>query len=181
MKLQTILLILLIACVPLAAVAAVAAGIAADKVVLLLGLMGLVAVSDYAVQDASTDVYDSSTALPNGALTTYSATFDLGAGENVIRPPNLEVVVVAPLLATGVMGDGKYIYYDIYHDTDSAMGTEALLLRMGFQLGASSAGCAAKTLRCRLPATCNRYIRVKATGSTTGDCSGSTFSARLLF
>jgi len=181
-KFNLCVLIAIIAICPLAAIAAVACGLATSKVLGLLAAAGLaMALGDYAVLDASTDVYDSSTALPNGALSTNSAIFDLGAGANVCRPPNMEMVVTAPLLATGVMGDGKYMYYDIYHDTAAAMGTEALLLRMGFQLGAASAGCAAKTIRARLPATCNRYVRVKATGSTTGDCSPSVFTAGLRF
>jgi hypothetical protein len=79
------------------------------------------------------------------------------------------------------MGNGKYMYYDVYHDTDSAFGTEAFLIRIGYQLGAGGAGAAAATLRARLPSSCNRYIRVKATGSDAGDCSSSNFSARLLF
>lgn len=176
---KTYLLILAVAVCPLIAIAAVALGVTLDKMLLWTGLAALGMA--HAVQDFSTDVYDSASALPNGAATTYSSTFDLGSGENIVRPPNVEIVVGAPALGATPLPNGKYMYYDLYHDTDSTMATEELLLRIGQQLGAGGVGDDAATLRTRLPSTCNRYIRVKATGTDAGDASGSNFSAQIMF
>jgi hypothetical protein len=71
--------------------------------------------------------------------------------------------------------------YEVFHDTDSAFGSEVSLFSTVLtQTGASSAGCAAATKRVTLPSDVKRYIRVKAVGSTTGDASASSFTASLV-
>lgn len=182
MKSLRLALILAIALVPLCAIAALAVGAVTTQTVghlITLSAFGLGMA--YAAKDNSTEVYDAAAALPNGAASTNSDTFDLGVGAKGDVPGTFEVEIVAPALATGVLGDGATMTYDIYHDTASDMSSEAKLLTAGIQTGAGGAGAATATYRFRLPIDTNRYIRVKATNSAAGDASGSDMSVRLVF
>lgn len=177
-----IALLIAIAAVPLCAIAAFAfATITAEAVCSLLSFTAIGIGMAYAVKDNDTAVYDAAAALPNGAASANSQIFDLGIGAKGDCPGDFEIEVSAPALGVTPMSNGKYMYYDIYHDTAAAMGSEVFLLRIGSQLGAGGVGCAAATFRSRLPNDTNRYIRVKATGSDAGDASGSDMAVRLVF
>lgn len=138
--------------------------------------MNAPALKDYLLRSANV-------ALPNGAASTNSATFDLG--HNATRgntPKGPEILITAPAMGATPMGNGKTMVYAIYHDDASNMGSEvALIPQVLVQTGAGGTGCAAATARVRLPKGCKRYVRVKATGSTTGDASGSSFDTEFLF
>ena len=119
-------------------------------------------------------------ALPNGAATIYTDGIDLGHGSRGDFLADVELYISAPALATGVMGDGKTMKYSVQHDTDPAFGTAAVLYTdVITQTGAGGAGCAAATVSVRLPVDVNRYVRVRAVGSATGDCSTSSVTASL--
>jgi hypothetical protein len=115
-----------------------------------------------------------SKALPNGAAAVTSTSIDTAsvAGD---QPGDVEFLLTGPALATGVMGDAKTMIYDIIHsDAADLSGSSILHDNALTQTGAASAGCAAATKRFRLPSDAKRYIGFTATGSATGDCSGSS-------
>jgi len=47
------------------------------------------------------------------------------------------------------------------------------------QTGAGGAGAAAATARFAIPSDCERYVRVTATNSGTGDASGASMTVNL--
>lgn len=123
-----------------------------------------------------------SKALPNGAASTTSDAIDLVNSTSGDFTANCEILISGPALATGVMGDGKTIKYDVITSTSSTLsGPTTIAATVLTQTGAGGAGCSASTARFRLPSNVSRYIGVKATGSTTGDCSGSSFTVKVLF
>lgn len=133
----------------------------------------------FGLRDAQHSV---SKALPNGASTVSSDGLDIDQTTNgdVVAPFELEID--APALATGELGDGATMKYDVYHDTESDFSSEAVLAKeVLVQTGADGSGADAATERLRLPSTANRYVRVKATNSAAGDASGESFTARLVF
>lgn len=133
-----------------------------------------------ALKDAS---LKTTKALPNGAASVYSSAIDLGLGSFGDFLAEVEFKISAPAMATGVMGDSKTMKYDILHSdsSDLSSGATTLVTAAITQTGAGGAGCSAATYTFRLPVDCKRYVGIKATGSTTGDCSGSslTFEALL--
>lgn len=140
---------------------------------------GSIGLGTFLMNDAALKV---TKALPNGAATIYTDGIDLGLGSLGDHLADCELLISAPALATGVMGDGKTMKYSVQHDTDAAFGTAAVLLvDVLTQTGAAGAGAAAATVSVRLPVDVNRYIRVRAIGSATGDCSGSSVTAQLRF
>lgn len=134
---------------------------------------------EFSVKDAALSV---TKALPNGAATTSSDGLDLGIGANGDFLTDCELLIESPALAVGPMADAKTMKFSVYHDTASGFGTEVLLAAdVLVQTGAGGVGVAAKSARFRLPSSVSRYIRVKATGSASGDASGSSFTASLVF
>ena len=120
-------------------------------------------------------------ALPNGAATIATDGIDLGLSPKADSHLPIELLIDAPAMATAAMADAKTMKYEVYHDTDSAFGSEASLYGIVLtQTGAGGAGCAAAQKRIALPIDCKRYIRVKATGSTTGDATGSNVVASIV-
>lgn len=123
----------------------------------------------YELKDAQLNV---SRALPSGAATVNSSGIDLGHTTRGDVPGNFEVVITAPAVTTGMLGDGATIKYSIEHDTDSAFGSATLLQGdLLVQTGASGSGAAAATARTRLPTNAKRFIRLKAVKSASGDAS----------
>lgn len=121
-------------------------------------------------------------ALPNGIATVASDGFDLGHGTNGDFLANCELLIEAPALVVGDLANGDTVIYDVYHDTDSAFGSETLLMdNVITQTGAGGAGAAAATAQVRLPVDVKRYVRVKASNSGAGDASDKSATIRLVF
>lgn len=121
-------------------------------------------------------------ALPNGAATVASDGIDLGLSTRSNFAAQVELVINAPALATGDLGDADTMIYDVYHDDAAGFGTESLLFdNVITQTGAGGAGAAAVEKRLKLPSNVKRYIRVKATNSDAGDASDKSFTAQLKF
>lgn len=121
-------------------------------------------------------------ALPNGAATVAADGFDLGHGSRGDHVADVELQIEAPALVVGDLADAATMTYDVYHDTASDFGSEALLMdNVITQTGAGGAGAAAQTKAVRLPVDVNRYVRVKVTNSGAGDASDKTATIRLLF
>lgn len=119
-------------------------------------------------------------ALPNGAAATVIDGFDLGLTSRADFRADVELLLTAPALATGVMGDGKTMIYTVETDSDSAYGSPTVVGTILTQTGAGGAGAAAATSRFKFPTNIERYVRVKATGSTTGNCSSSSMTVEIL-
>jgi hypothetical protein len=121
-------------------------------------------------------------ALPNGAAAVVTDAVDLGHGTTGRLLANMEFLLEAPAMAVGPMANGKTMIYSIETDNDSAFGSATVVnAALITQTGAGGAGCAAASARFRLPTNCERYVRIKATGSTTGDASGSSMTFTPLF
>jgi hypothetical protein len=121
-------------------------------------------------------------ALPNGAAATTCDAFDTGVTSSGVQPGDFEFRITAPALATGVMGDGKTMIYAAMMSDNADMSSPVVLYdRVVVQTGAGGAGAAATEGRFRLPSNAKRYIAVRATGSTTGDASASSFIMDPLF
>jgi hypothetical protein len=175
-----LLLIALVAILPLLGIALFAGACAARTLVDITAL-GLTMGMAYACKDADSGMVKTA-ALPNGAATTQIAGIDLGIGSKGDCGGNFELQIEAPALVVGDLGNGATMTYDVYHDTDSAFGSEALLMgSVIVQTGADGAGAAAVTKQVRLPVNVNRYVRVKATNSAAGDASDKSMTVRLVF
>lgn len=96
---------------------------------------------------------------------------------------DVEYILTAPALATGVLGDGATMKYGILMDTVEPIDGSSVVLMPDVivQTGAGSAGAAAATYRFRLPSTATRFIGFKATNSAAGDASGSSATLEALF
>lgn len=120
-------------------------------------------------------------ALPNGAANVTSTSIDLGQGSNGEFVTLTEFLLSAPAMATGVMGDGKTMKYDILmSDSSDLSGPTTLIAAAITQTGAGGAGCAATDYRFRLPSNVKRYLGVKVTGSASGDATGSSCTLEAL-
>lgn len=132
----------------------------------------------YSVKDIS---LKKTKALPNGAASTTTDAIDLEIGSRSDFVAPVELLITAPALATGVMGDGKTMKYDVLMSANSDLSSPTVIAKeVLVQTGAGGAGAATNTARFRLPSNVARYIGAKATGSTTGDCSGSSMTIELL-
>jgi hypothetical protein len=130
------------------------------------------------VQDFDTQV---SKALPAGAATIYTDGIDLGHTANGRVPPGTELIVNAPALVVGDLGNGATMTYVVQMDSDSAFGSPTSIYGTVLtQTGADGTGAAAATKRVALPSDCERYIRVAATNSAAGDASDKTLEVTLL-
>jgi len=119
-------------------------------------------------------------ALPNGAATIKTDGIDLGAlSQNGARLAEIEFEISAPALATADLPDTKTIKYSVETDDDSAFGSATVVMTdVLVQTGAGGAGAGAATKRFRLPTDSERYVRISAVNSGTGDASDKsvTFS-----
>jgi hypothetical protein len=92
-----------------------------------------------------------------------------------------QMAVELSLPAEAGLSDTKVLTFKL---EDSANGTDFTAvdpLISTTQTGASSAGCAAKTVRFRLPPNTRRYIRVAQTATATPGTLAGSFTVSLLF
>lgn len=121
-------------------------------------------------------------ALPTGASAVNSDAIDLETSTAGDFVANCELKISAPAVTVGMLANAATIIYKVQHDTDSAFGTAATLVdNVITQTGAGGAGAAAATATVALKVDCNRYIRVVATKSASGDASSVSMTAELLF
>jgi len=118
-------------------------------------------------------------ALPASAGSVYTTAFDLGAGTQDFLA-DCEVQIVAPALGATPLPNSETMKYTVQHSSDNSSFTD-LLPDVLTQTGAAGAGAATATQHVRLPVDVSRYVRIKATGSSSiGDCSGSSVTARIV-
>lgn len=133
----------------------------------------------FLVKDKSLSV---AKALPNGAATIATDGIDLGLSSKADNHLPLELLIEAPALATAELPDTKTMKYEVYHDSDSAFGTETSLYGVVLtQTGAGGGGAAAATKRVALPSDVKRHLRVKAVNDGAGNASGKSVTASLVF
>ncbi len=134
--------------------------------------------SGFLAGDASLKV---TKALPNGAATVYSDGIDLGISTRGDFLAQVELLLSAPAMATGVLGDAATMKYSIEHDDAEGFGTVAAL-QTDFlvQTGAGGAGAAAASKRFRFPTNVKRYVRIKAVNSAAGNASAVSLTAEVL-
>lgn len=121
-------------------------------------------------------------ALPNGAAATATDGIDLEQGTRGRLLADMEFLLEAPAMNTTQMPNAKTMTYSIEMDDNSGFSS-ATVINAGLlvQTGAGGAGCAAASQRFRLPSNCERYVRVKATGSGAGDASGVSMTLTPVF
>ena len=122
------------------------------------------------IQDA---LLRKSAALPNGAAATTTASIDLGITSRADFVEPAEFVIESPALGATPLPNAKTMIYTIEHSDDNS--AFVALSTAGTQTGASGVGAGKAEYRYRAKTNIKRYVRAKATGSTTGDASGSTF------
>jgi len=123
-------------------------------------------------------------ALPAAAATVSSTAIDLGlsARSQFAGGPHVELLIEAPVLVVGELGNGATMKYEVFHDSDPAFGTEASLYGVVLtQTGAGGVGAAAASKRVALPTDVKRYLRLKATNSAAVDASAKSVVAGLVF
>jgi hypothetical protein len=121
-------------------------------------------------------------ALPTTNTTVNSDGIDLGHDATGRVLPGTEILIDAPALAVGELGNGNTMKYDVQHDTDSAFGTaEDLYGVVLTQTGGGGVGAAAASKRVALPSDCKRYVRVRATADAALDASGKSATINVLF
>lgn len=176
-KTTRLIAIAICALIPFAVLAIIPLGVLTDWV-LGSGMAGIAALGvTHGLRDAASEV-SVSKALSNGAGTVYSDGIDLGHGTSGDFLADVEFEIGAPALTTTLLPDTETLKYSIQHDTDPAFGTVATLLPdVLIQTGAGGAGAAAATVRVKLPAHVNRYIRLRAIKTGTGNAT--TVSATL--
>jgi hypothetical protein len=124
-------------------------------------------------------------ALPGAAgATVNSSAIDLEETTRGDFLANAEILITAPALTTTILPDTRTMTYTLYHDTDSAFGTETPVFGSTGQIlqtGAGGAGAVTATFRGRLPTTVKRYLRLKITsGASTTDGSATSATLELL-
>jgi hypothetical protein len=121
-------------------------------------------------------------ALPNGAANVSTDVLDLGHGTMGRLLAQMEFLVSAPAMNTTEMPNSKTMIYSIETDNDVAFGSPTVVnAALITQTGAGGVGCAAASARFRLPTNCERYVRIKATGSAAGNSSTATMTFQPLF
>ncbi len=121
-------------------------------------------------------------ALANGAAAASTAGIDLGHGSTGRLLADMEFIVEAPAMNVTEMPDAKTMIYSIETDDDAAFGSPTVVnAALLTQNGVGGAGCAAQTKRFRLPTNCERYVRIKATGSASGNATTATMAFRAVY
>ena len=130
----------------------------------------------YAVQDAE---LTETKALHNTAGADICTEFDVNPSGELLAQCELEIT--APILTAGELPNGETVIYDIVAGA-AASPTTVIAAAVLTQTGAAGAGAAASTKRFRLATDVARYVAVKATVSAGGgNCSGKSFTSKLLF
>lgn len=133
----------------------------------------------FGVQDASLKVEKT---LPASNTTAVSPAIDLGHGLKGDFLAPCELLISVEAVATGQLGNAATHTFEVEHDTDSAFGTTASIMKSVLvQTGAGGAGAAATSVRVRLPVDVKRYVRVKVTKSDNVDASAKKYYAQLVF
>lgn len=123
-------------------------------------------------------------ALGTADGTVQTTGFDLGAlTARGARLADCELKISAPALTTTELPDADTCTYSIETDDNSSFSSAKIVnAAILVQTGAGGAGADAAAVRFKPPSDCERYIRVKAIlAGGTGDCSGSSLTASLLF
>lgn len=121
-------------------------------------------------------------ALPNGAANTATDGFDLGHGPKGDFLADCELLIEAPALGVTPLPNAKTMIYSVEHaDASNFSDVVQLADRIIVQTGADGAGDVAKSARFRLPSNVKRFVRVKATGSASGDASTANFRVSMVF
>lgn len=145
---------------------------------LLTGLIGMT-LHTFQLADKSLKV---TKALPDGATNVTSDGIQVKSSTDGKLLAPCELLIEAPALATAALPDTKKIVYDIEHaDASDFSGVATLQAAVLTQTGAGGAGDDAAEVRFRLPTDVKKYVRVKATNDGSGDASGSSLTASLLF
>ncbi|HUX17117.1 MAG TPA: hypothetical protein VMW52_11640 [Phycisphaerae bacterium] len=122
-------------------------------------------------------------ALSNGAGNVACDGLDLGAlSARGGRFEACELKIDAPALTTTQLPDAETMTYSIESDDDSEFGSAKIVADgVIVQTGAAGAGAALAAARFKIPSDGERYWRVRATKTGTGDCSGLSMTVSLLF
>lgn len=121
-------------------------------------------------------------ALPNGANTTNGTGFDLEHGALGGFFADAEIVINAPALTTGELGDTQTITYSLRHsDAADFSGDSELLGNLIVQTGAGGAGAAAAEKRVRLPSNVKRYVRARAVKTGASNASTANATTKMVF
>ena len=133
----------------------------------------------YAIRDAFLKV---TKALPNGAAATTSDFIDTGKGTSYGRQlAEVEFLITAPALGATPLPDAKTMKFDVLTSANSDGSSPTTLMPTVItQTGAGGVGASAATYRFKVPSDAARYVGVKATGSASGDASGSSFTVEAL-
>lgn len=128
------------------------------------------------IQDAAlTEAVD----LPTANTYAVSTGIDLGANNDHVV--DFEVLISAPALNGTELPAAATMIYAL-EDSANNSSFSTVQDRLIVQTGAQSVGAAAAaTKRIRLPSNIRRYFRIKATGASNGDCSGSEMTVKVLF
>ncbi|HUS46150.1 MAG TPA: hypothetical protein VM219_09005 [Phycisphaerae bacterium] len=117
-------------------------------------------------------------ALPETAETVYTDGIDLGAGEKVA---GMDLLISAPALAVGELGDGETVTYEVQTDSDSLFLYPTDIIPSALvQTGADGAGAAAATRRFALPTDAEQYVRVAVTADADKDASAKSVTLEVL-
>lgn len=119
-------------------------------------------------------------ALHSGAGSDSITGFDLGLTTKSDFVTPCELLLTAPALTTSALPDAGTMIYTVETDDNSSFSSATNLGTILTQTGAGGAGAAAATARWKPPTNVERYIRVKATKSGTGDASGVSMTVELL-
>lgn len=121
-------------------------------------------------------------ALPNGAASTTSDFLDTEQGSRGDQVAPMELLISAPALGATPLPDAKTMKYDVLYSSNSDGSSPTTYAKeVIVQTGASSAGDDADEARVKIPSNGARYWGVKATGSASGDASGSSFTVEMVF
>lgn len=143
------------------------------------GLCAVGAVTSYAFGDGN---LKKTKAMPTGASAVTTDAIDLLTGTGGTFTDACELLISAPALTTGMLGDAATVKYDIVTSASSDLsGPTTIAATVLTQTGAGGAGAAAATKRFRLPTDCQRYVGVKATKSAAGDASSVSMTIALVF
>ena len=110
-------------------------------------------------------------ALPNRAASKTSSGIDLGSSRHMA---GAELLILVPALGVTPLANAKTMTYVVEFSADSGFGSISRTVPAGVQTGAGGVGAAADEYRVGIESTADRYCRLKATGSTSGDASGSS-------
>jgi hypothetical protein len=121
-------------------------------------------------------------ALPNGAAAVTSTALDTETVASGRQLADFEILIEAPAMGTTPMPNAKTMTYAVVTSANADLsGPTVIADAVLVQTGAAGAGCAAATARFRLPTNAARYVGVRATGSASGDATGSSATISFVF